>query len=412
MTQVSKQDKTIWILSELFYPEETGSGYYITKIAEAIAARHCVRVLTVQPTYGARGTKAPADEVFNKIRIHRCLATSLNKDILPCRLLNLLTISVSIFFNALMRIQKDDIVLAITNPPTLPLIAGLVCKLRKARLILRIEDLYPDVLVAARMIKPDSALVKIFNSIQHRLYHRADCICVLGREMSKLVQDRNGNDEGHIALITHWADIDQIAPLPKENNDLLKALGLSDKFVVQYSGNMGRTHDLESLVRCAKLLEAHRGIHFLFIGSGAKESCFKKNICKLGLKNVTALPPLPRSQLSLSLNACDLAIISFVSGMAGASVPSRMYNILSAGKPIIAVADKESELSRVVTEENVGWVVRPEAPDLLAQAILEANANRWMLQQMSVKARRAAVEKYARPIIMQKHQDLMDVYHA
>jgi hypothetical protein len=83
MRVAAKQDKVIWILTELFYPEETGSGYYITPIAEAIAQRYCVRVLTVQPTYASRGNKAPTDEVFNNVRIHRCMATTLNKDILP-----------------------------------------------------------------------------------------------------------------------------------------------------------------------------------------------------------------------------------------------------------------------------------------------------------------------------------------
>ena len=94
--------------------------------------------------------------------------------------------------------------------------------------------------------------------------------------------------------------------------------------------------------------------------------------------------------------------------MAGVSVPSRMYNIMSAGKPILAVSDRKSELARVVSEENIGWVVNPASPALIADALMEANANRDLLQQMSVKARAAAVEKYARQIIMRKHEDLIN----
>ena len=89
-------------------------------------------------------------------------------------------------------------------------------------------------------------------------------------------------------------------------------------------------------------------------------------------------------------------------------LPQLMYNIMSAGKPIFAVSDRESELSQVISEENIEWVVQPESPDLLAQAVMEVNANRWLLHQMSVKARAAAIEKYSWPIIIRRHEDLMD----
>lgn len=402
------QKKTIWILSELYYPEVEGSGYYITKITEALAVRYCVRVLSVQPTYDARGTKAPTDEILNNVRIHRCLSTTLNKNILLFRLFNLFTISVSIFFNALFRIHKDDIVLVITNPPSLPFIASMTSRLRGAKLILRVEDLYPEVLVAAGLINAKSLLVKILNTIHRLLYQHADRIIVLGRDMLARVKDKIGNDTAHVALIPHWADSDQITPLPRENNALLRRLGLLDKFVIQYSGNMGRTHDLEILIRCADILETQSDIHFLFIGSGAKEPALRKIVNELRPKNVTILPPQPRENLALSLNACDLSVISFVKGMAGVSVPSRMYNIMSAGKPILAIADSKSELSQVITEENIGWVVKPESPALVASTIMEAKAHRNLLDQMSVRARLAAVKKYAYPIIIRKHEDLID----
>jgi len=406
-----KQEKTIWVLSELYYPEETGSGYYITKIAEEIATRYRVCVLTVQPTYAARGTKAPKDEAHHNVLIHRCSATALNKDILLFRLLNMLTISLSVFFNALRRIRKHDIVLVITNPPTLPLIASFVCKIRGAKMVLRLEDMYPEVLVAAQIIKADSALAKIIDTVQKNIYKRSDRILVLGRQMTELVHGKTGNGIEKISLITHWADCDEIRPLPRDRNALLSRLGILDKFVIQYSGNMGRTHDLESLIQCAKILHQQSGIHFLFVGSGAKESWLRKSVSELGLKNVTILSPLHRSELIILLNACDMAIISFVKGMAGASVPSRMYNIMSAGKPILAVAEEGSELARVISEENVGWVVPPGSPEHIAQVILAANANRMLLQEMSVKAHQVAADKYAKPLIMRKHQDLMDTYH-
>ncbi|MBP7232087.1 MAG: glycosyltransferase family 4 protein [Syntrophaceae bacterium] len=404
-----KRKNTIWVLSELYYPEMEGSGYYVTRIAEALAVRHRVRVLSVQPTYKARGIKAPTNEVVHHVRIHRCLSTTFNKDILLFRLINLLTISLSIFFNALRRVHPGDIVLVITNPPSLPFIACIISKLRNAKLILRVEDLYPDVLVATGMFKPEAPPVKILYALHQKLYHRADRIIVLGRGMLGLVKRRIAQDASHAALITHWADSDSILPLPKENNILLDRLGLSSQFVIQCSGNMGRIYDLEILVRCAKILETQENIHFLFIGAGAKEPALRKIIADLNPKNVTILPPQPHSDLPELLNACDLAAISFIRGMAGISVPSRMYNIMAAGKPILAVVDAKSELAQVIAEEQIGWIIPPDSdPQTIASTILKAKDNPFLLAEMSVRARRAAVDKYARPLIMQKHNDLMD----
>lgn len=406
----NKKHSTIWILSELYYPEEAGAGYYLTRIAEAIANRHPVSVLTVQPTYACRGIKAPVNEVLNGVNIHRCFATALNKDIIPLRLINLITITLSIFINALLRIRQGDIVLATTSPPTLPIIAGLICTLRKAKLVLRVEDLYPQALLATRIIKPTSFIVKFCNVLQKWVYQRAECICVLGREMLRVVHSYNGNGRHHFELIPHWADSEEIEPMPKKENALLTSLNLTDKFVVQYSGNVGRLYDLESLAECAELLKEHSDIHFLLIGSGAKTTSFRKKVRELALKNVTVLPPLPRSQLKQSLNACDVAIVPFVSGIAGVSVPSRMYNIMSVGKPIVAAAETESEISRVISEESIGWVVQPESPDLLAQAILAASTKPNVVSEMAIRARSVAKKKYSRSTILRRHQELMDKY--
>jgi glycosyltransferase involved in cell wall biosynthesis len=171
---------------------------------------------------------------------------------------------------------------------------------------------------------------------------------------------------------------------------------------------MGRTHGIENLLECAKILKTENHIHFLFIGFGAKELWLKNNVQKYGLDNVTVLPLQPRSDLNSSLNACDIAVISFVKGMSGISVPCRMYNIMSVGKPILAVSDRESELSQVIEEENIGWIVNPDEPDLIAKTVLEASSNYELLSQMSTRIRALAIEKYSLVAIQQKYKDLID----
>jgi colanic acid biosynthesis glycosyl transferase WcaI len=398
----------VWILSELYYPEDSATGHNVTKVSEGLATSFHVNALCSQPTYQARGIKAKKNELHNNVQIHRCAASTLNKDILAFRIINLITISASICINILFKVRKGDIVLVVTNPPTLPFAVFIACKIRGAKIILRVEDVYPDALIAAGMVRPDSMIVKVIDALQRRIYKGVDKIVVLGRDMMKLVQGKITGNISHITLITNFADSDQILPLPRNRNSLLQRLGLADKFVVQYSGNMGRTHGIECLVEAAIILAKENSIHFLFIGFGAKQAWLKSTVHEHGLKNVTVLPMQPRSDLNDSLNACDLAVISFVKGMSGISVPCRMYNIMSAGKPILAVTDKDSELAQVVEEEQIGWVVQPEMPQAIVQAVLESCSNRVVLSRMAFRARTLALEKYSLASCQQQYKILVD----
>ena len=184
-------------------------------------------------------------------------------------------------------------------------------------------------------------------------------------------------------------------PLPRSENALFGHLGLANKFVIQYSGNIGRTHGIEYLIQCAEQMRNDSPLHFLFIGFGGKKAWLKQAVEDRGLKNVTILDYRLRSELRYSLNACDIAIISLARGMAGVSVPSRMYNVMAAGKPIIAVADAASELAQVIRDEDIGWVVEPGNVAALKAAIIEAMGNPDRLIQMGLRARRAAETKYS-----------------
>lgn len=395
-------------MSELYYPEDSATGYYITRTAEALAPQCRVEVLSAQPTYRARGTRAPADEIVNNVHIHRCAATTFNKDVLFFRFLNILTISISLFFNAVLKIRRNDVVLVVTNPPTLPFVALFACALRGAKVVLRIEDVYPEAMIAAGILRKRSMTVKVIDRFHRYLYRKVDHILVLGRDMRRLVEGKVRGRSEAISVVTHWADTDQIKPLGRRGNALLGRLGLSDKFVIQYSGNMGRTHDLEILIECARTLQENPTVHFLFIGSGAKEPWLRKEAREQGLKNVTILPPQPRSTLAESLNACDVAVISFVEGMSGVSVPSRMYNILGAGKPIIAVADRDSELVQVVEEAQIGWYVHPGDRGHAVHVIQEAVAGGEALLSAMARRARALVEReYTQTQITMKIRDLL-----
>jgi glycosyltransferase involved in cell wall biosynthesis len=261
--------------------------------------------------------------------------------------------------------------------------------------LLLIHDVYPEVLVAVGMARRGSVIVKVMDWCVCRLYRSMERIIVLGRDMQQLVQSKlPQSHHPKIEIITNWGDVDVVRPVPREENRLLRELGLTNKFVIQYAGNLGRSHNIESILQCAERLRHKEELHFLMIGSGAKKACLERASEEKGLTNITILSHRARKEQHDFLNACDVSIITFVSGMAGVSVPSRTYNVLAAGKPIIAMADQESELARVVQEEKVGWVVEPGDVEAFSEAIVESQSQANRLREMARRARRAAVEKY------------------
>jgi colanic acid biosynthesis glycosyl transferase WcaI len=400
--------KKLWVISELYYPEETSTGHFLTKIAEGLAEHFPVSVLCGQPSYSARGRRAPVREVHSGVNIRRCWATTFDKDVLGLRLINLATISFTIFLQALWRISKRDHVLVVTNPPLLPFFTAFACRLRGAKCILLIHDVYPEVLIATGMSENGALLTRLIYWLNQRLYRNVDQIVVLGRDMKALVAKKLSNDTSHVSIIPNWGDLNEVVPGLRNQNRLLHELDLSEKFIVQYAGNIGRTHGIESLLESVGKLRDSTDIHFLFVGWGAKRRWLEQAIQRNDLRNMTLLPNQPRNELSNLLNACDVAIISFVPGMAGISVPSRMYNILAAGKPIIAVTDSDSELALVVREEKVGWVVSPEQPDKITEAIQDARAHPERLSEMSKRARLAAENKYSFDEVIRAYTSLFN----
>jgi glycosyltransferase involved in cell wall biosynthesis len=385
----------ILVLSELYFPEQTSTGYLLTKTSEGLAESFDVKVISGPATNFLQKTSAPNYEIRNRVEIFRCKGTSFDKNSLLGRLTNLLTRSATIFWKTLLISNRQDIILVVTNPPLLPFVALIVKYLKRCQLVLLIHDVYPEVLIATGLAKPSSAIVSIGQILNRILYQNSDRIISLGRDMSKLAQAKLSNQSDlKICCIPNWADNDLVKPTDRASNPLLQELKLSDRFVILYAGNIGRTHGIEYLAEAAKILQTKTNIHFLVLGFGAKQKWLEDYVKKENLHSITIIPPRPRSEQINFLNACDVALISFVPGMAGVSVPSRMYNQMAAGKPIIAVAEDWSELAQVVREEEIGWVIQPGNIQGLISTIEQAAANPQLCAKMGAKAAVVAQNKY------------------
>jgi len=393
--QVERSEKKrLWIVSELYYPEDTSTGFHMTQLAEGLAEFFDVNVLCGQPTYAHRGTIAPKFERHNRVNIIRARGLTLNKDVVPFRLLNMATLGLSVFFHAVRRLSKGETLLVVTTPPTMPFIVALAAKIRRAKYAVLVFDNYPETLVAAEKLGPDSVVVRALNLANRWLYKHAYKVIAIGRDMKKLIEEKAGGTGAPVELIALWADLDTIKPVPRDQNALLRELGIENKFVLLYSGNMGTTHDIRTIYECAERLRDDSEIHFLFAGEGAKRKWLERELAGKHLPNVTLVDRHPRERLTTLLNACDVALISVVDGMRGVSVPSRITNIMAAGKPVLAMTDPASEIALIIDEEGIGRHVLPGNSDDFLAAIYDIRGRTNELADMSQRARTAAVERY------------------
>ena len=407
MGREKTQQQRLWIVTEVYYPEMISTGYYLTSIAEGLTNEFDVKVICGQPNYAARGTTAPKKEVHNNVEIFRTWSTRLDKNVIPFRVINMLTLGVSMFIRSLGKFNRGDQVLVVTAPPSLPFTTALAALTRGAGYTLLLHDSYPEILLAVGKTTPNSLLVRFANRLNRWLYKNARRIIVVGRDMHELMRRKTNGFDSSIVTIPNWADLELVEPSDRDSNPLLRELGIEDKFVFMYAGNIGHPTDIETIIDCAEMLKDDERFHFVFVGSGAKKPWLDSAVNSRSLTNVSVLGQKPRTEQSIFLNACDVGLISLIDKMWGTAMPSRTYNILAAGKPILALTEEGSELARVIDEEGVGWHIPPGNAGRLKEVILQCYEQRSEFPNMRERARNAALQKYSLQTAVENYRRAM-----
>ncbi|MEZ5306961.1 MAG: glycosyltransferase family 4 protein [Pyrinomonadaceae bacterium] len=386
--------KKLWIVTELYYPEMTSTGYYLTKIAEGLAGEFDVAVLCGQPNYSAKGTLAPRKEVRSDVEINRVFGTRLDKNVIPYRILNMLTLGLSVFFRSLWSFRKGDQVLVVTTPPLMPFLTWIASRIKRSEHVLLIHDNYPEILYAVGKLVERSVTSKLLEFASTKLVASADRIILVGRDMKERIENRRGNLDS-VFVVPNWAELETVRPIEKSLTDTAKTLNLENKLVFLYAGNFGHPNDIETILNASKTLDKIAvTVVFMFLGAGVKLDSLKSYIKLNDLQNVVVEPPRPRTEQPDFLNSCDIGIVSLVPKMKGVSMPSRTYNLLAAGKPILAICEPGSEVAMVVEEEEAGWVVRPGDVNGMVRLIEDIANGVYDLGKMGRNARKAAVRKY------------------
>jgi len=344
--------KNFWIISQLFYPDETSTGYVMTKIAETLTDIGQVNVICGASDYQSKYLNSK-EKLNEKINIIRVQTPNLNKNKLINRVFVFFYFTTKVFFNILSRVKKNETIILVTNPPTLLFVVGLLKKVFKFNLIIILQDIFPENAAASGILKKKSVL---YNSILYFVnfgYKQADRLVACGEDMAKYFTTK-GIDYHKISVIPNWADHEIIFPCVNIDRNEYFNIDLKDKIVIEFAGNIGRVQGLESFLNLFEKTNNDKLI-LIIIGDGAHKKIIEQHIQDKNIRNVFLFNSKPRKEQNSFLNSCDIGLVTLCQGMYGLGVPSKVYNIMSAGKPILFIGDKHSEIDNYISKDNVGW---------------------------------------------------------
>lgn len=274
------------------------------------------------------------------------------------------------FLALLGKLKKGDVALTVTAPFLLPYAVVAAAKLKRARSVLIMHDLFPEVLVVAGVISSNSVVAKILQGMNRLMFHSLDILVTIGRDTEALICRYGESLSVKIRLIPNWATLEpRVRPITTTNpfRRLCPA-----PFIVGLSGNLGFTHDPLVVFEAARTLQTNLDIHFLMSGWGVGFERLKKEQFEAKLPNITFVDRVADNELEDLLSAADIWIVPYRRNIVGVSTPSRFYNLLAVGRPIVMVCEPEAEAARIVGENRLGWVVKPGRSEELAAVLKQA----------------------------------------
>ncbi len=390
-------EKRLGLLCQHFYPEMKSTGLHMTELAVSLARRGWrLRVYCSHPT----GPIADEDRSrefcggHEGVEVVRVRPLGRHEGGVAGRLV----FGVSYLIAIALKVVRDRRELAgfivTTNPPFVGLAALLMRRLFAMPYVQIVYDLFPDSLVKLGTIGERSPVARIWSRVTRAIFHEAALVIAIGRDMAEIITSLTGARPAKVVIIPNWSDEAEVLPVPRADNAFVRTAGVADKIVIQYSGNLGRNHNVECLIEAAQLVSNDPRIVFQFIGGGAKKSIVEKAIRDVGLTNVQCLPLQPIADLAAVLSAAQLGVVALGGAFTGLSVPSKTYGIMACGVPILALLDDRSEIGRTVLENHCG-VVLPNAKaaqvaDVVRQLVREPDR----FADMGRNGRRAFLKSY------------------
>jgi colanic acid biosynthesis glycosyl transferase WcaI len=392
------------LLLNLYFPPDTSATAKMAQtVADALSAEHEVTVLCGRPSYDPaerREWTLWRTERAGGIRIIRVGSTDYSRIQMKRRVLNYLSYVALAVPRALF--IPCDVVLAMTDPPFEGIVGAFVALLKVKPYAYNIRDMYPDMAIGGSIVKP-GLLARGWEKLHRWALRRADCVIVLGEDMRARIVAK-GVDPARIEIVRDGAEIApaNVQPAPFDE-DVIRAIRGDFRFVLLHAGNLGFYGAWDTLVAAAREL-AGDGVGLVFVGDGAQRP--QVEAAAAGLANVQFLPFFPASKIPSVLAAADAHIITVKRGLEGVVVPSKMYGILAAGKPILAVAPKETDAASLGERKGFAVSADPDSSEQLVGAIRTLLNSPESLRSMG-EAALAAAPGYDRVKELQKFVEII-----
>ena len=369
------------VLNQYYWPGVEATAQLLTQLCEALAAEYDVTVITGR----LLGREDDPDyERLNGVEVIRVHSTAFDRSGLFRRAVNYFTYLGRALRRGLTGTARPDLVLCMTDPPMVGDVALAVARRYRVPLVVVSQDFFPEIAVEVGRLR-NPLLVGLLGVLTRFYLRRADAVVAIGETMRSRLETKGVRPQ-RLRVIPNWVDAGTVTPQPRDN-PWARSQGLHDRFVVMHSGNIGHAQDLETLVRASTSLDDLERLAVVLIGFGARYAHLVRLAETLGADKVSFFDYQPSEVLPQSLSSADVHYVGLGRGLSGYVVPSRVYGILAAAKPIIASVDEDSETARLVRESGAGVVIPPGRPDLLAEEIGRAAGGEYDLLAMGRRGR-------------------------
>jgi glycosyltransferase involved in cell wall biosynthesis len=360
--------RRILFVNRFFHPDHSATSQMLSDLSFHLAERgRPVEVVTSRQRYDDAAAKLPAHEIVRGVTVRRVWSTRFGRGFLPGRAIDYATFYASAFFALLRRAARDSTIVALTDPPLISVVAALAAMLRGATLVNWTQDLFPEVAEALGM-----RALRVLRGIRNWSLRRATINVALGDSMAARLP--NG------VVIHNWADA-ALHPVEIPHS----------RFVVGYSGNLGRAHDAQTMLAAIRALRDDENIEFVVTGGGAQLSELRAE----QLPNLRFAGYAPRERLSESLSSADAHLVTLLPSLEGLIVPSKFYGILAVARPVLFVGARDGELARIIEAHECGYVIEPGDGEELSRRIRELADDRDLARAIGLRGRRLYEEKFA-----------------
>jgi colanic acid biosynthesis glycosyl transferase WcaI len=396
-----RQSTRVLLINQYFWPDVAATAQLLAELAEDLGAGGAsVTVLTGRGSYIPGGAgKLPRREEWRGVEVRRVRCTNFGRASVLGRLTDYLTFFVSAKAAVLFG-RRRDVVVCLSTPPLVGIL-GLLARLRGARFVYKVEDLYPDVAVMLETLQAGSFVSQVAAALSRMVLRRAHAVVALDGTMANALKRRGART---VEVIPNWADGRAIRPDASAGGTFRREHGLDARFVVLYSGNLGLVHSFGAVIEAARTLASlEPRLLFLFVGAGPRLAEVRAQAREL--ENIRFEPYQTREVLRGLFNAADVHLVTLRDEVAGFVVPSKYQAALAAGKPVLLVGGRGTEMHDEIEREGVGWCCSDAAG--VRAVLLHACRHPEALDEMGASARALLEKKYERRLCTRQWAELL-----